>query len=561
MNDDDLRALLDRLRAEPHETEWLEFKATRLAPHELGEYISALANSACLASKPRGYLVFGVDDDSHDICGTSFRPRSEKAAGNQDLLIWLATQLQPNVDFEVREFPAKGKQVVLFGVGPAIDQPVRFRGRAFIRVGTSKTLLSNYPAKERAIWARRVDWSAQICKGATLSDLDPAAIQAARDQYRVKHPDRAADLQEWNDTVFLNKAKVTVRGAVTNAAIILLGREESAALISPAVAKISWVLRDEDGIEIDYQHFGPPFLLAVSRVQQRIRNLIVRALPSGSLFPAELTQYDDWVIREALHNCIAHQDYGLLGRINVVESPDRLALTNVGSFLPGSIEAVIEQDAPPEVYRNPFLADAMVNLNMIDTQGGGIKRMFLKQRARSFPMPDYDLSDPSRVAVTILGRILDEKYTRLLMERTDLNLGTVTLLDKVQKRAPVSREEHKRLKALRLVEGRYPNLIVSGRIAAAVGEKARYVRYRGLDDKYYLDLICELIRRHEPVDRREIDRLLVGKLPEVLSNKQKDHKIHNLLSRLSREGVIFNEGSRRSPRWRIARPTDRESNG
>ena len=142
-----------------------------------------------------------------------------------------------------------------------------------------------------------------------------------------------------------------------------------------------------------------------------------------------MTQYDTWVIREALHNCIAHQDYGLCGRIQVVETPDTLLLTNVGSFLPGNVETVIFQDAPLEIYRNTFLAAAMVNLNMIDTQGGGIKRMFQKQRNRFFPMPDYDLSQPERVSVKIGGRILDEHYARLLMSQTDLDLETIILLD------------------------------------------------------------------------------------------------------------------------------------
>lgn len=112
------------------------------------------------------------------------------------------------------------------------------------------------------------------------------------------------------------------------------------------------------------------------------------ALPSGTLFPQEITQYDPWVIREALHNAIAHQDYRRHGRIVVVEFPDRVLLTNVGDFLPGDVETVIRQDAPQALYRNPFLADAMVELNLIDTQGSGIKRMFETQRRRSFPLPE-----------------------------------------------------------------------------------------------------------------------------------------------------------------------------
>jgi ATP-dependent DNA helicase RecG len=318
--------------------------------------------------------------------------------------------------------------------------------------------------------------------------------------------------------------------------------------LAPGVARISWLLKNERNEDLDYEHFGPPFLLSVDKVLARIRNLTVRELPSGTLFPVELTQYDPWVIREALHNCIAHQDYGLRGRIQVVETPDALLLTNVGGFLPGRVETVIEQDAPLEIYRNPFLAEAMVNLNMIDTQGGGIKRMFIKQRERFFPMPDYDLSQAERVMVTLRGRIVDERYTRLLMARSGLGLATIMLLDKVQKGIRIAAEDGKQLRAAGLVEGRYPNLIVAGPVAAAAGEKAQHIRNRGFDSRYYRDMIVALVREHQPVSREDIDRLLLDKLPEVLNHDQKLSKIHNLISSLSGK-AIRNVGTKQAPQW------------
>jgi ATP-dependent DNA helicase RecG len=548
MNTADLIALLHRLLAEPRETEWLEFKANRHEPQVLGEYLSALANSACLMGKPRGYLAFGVEDGSHTVTGTTFDPLAEKGAGNQLLPHWLSLGLQPNVGFEIHSFAYHGQRVVLFEVHPAFDRPVKFYGKAYIRDGTSKTELAKYPEKERAIWNRRVDWSAQICEQARLDDLDPEALAKARREYVTKFPRYAEEQLSWDDATFLNKARLTIRGAITNASLVLLGRAESSALLAPAVARMSWLLKSARNEELDYEHFGPPFLLNVDKVLARIRNLTVRELPDGTLFPVELTQYDPWVIREALHNCIAHQDYGLRGRLQVVETPDSLLLTNVGGFLPGRVENVIEQDAPLEIYRNPFLAEAMVNLNMIDTQGGGIKRMYQKQRQRFFPMPDYDLSQPERVMVTLRGRILDERYTRLLMAQTDLDLGTIILLDKVQKGQRLSADEAKRVKTAKLVEGRYPNLIVAGPVAATTGLKAQHIRNRGFDSRYYRDMIVELVREHSPVSREDIDRLLLDKLPEVLSHDQKLSKIHNLISSLSGKS-IRNAGTRQVPQW------------
>ncbi len=254
--------------------------------------------------------------------------------------------------------------------------------------------------------------------------------------------------------------------------------------------------------------------------------------------------------REALHNCIAHQDYQLRGRIIVVEFPDRVILTNVGDFLPGDVETVIRQDAPQSIYRNTFLADAMVELNLIDTQGGGIKRMFETQRKRSFPLPDYDLiNEPGCVSVTLNGRILDERYTRLLMERTDLNLEQAMLLDRVQKGLSIEKNEHRTLKNASLVEGRYPNLTVTNVIAKATGKISEHILERGFDNRYYRDLILELIREHGPVSRKDIDKVLLEKLPDRLNLEQKRNKVHNLLQDLRLSAKIVNQGSRHRPAW------------
>ena len=134
-------ALIDRLRALPTETEWFEFKRNRHEPQALGEYLSALANAACLAGQPRGYLVFGIDDATHAVVGTRFDPYSTKGKGNQGLLPWLAAGLRPNTGFEPHVVAHPDGRVVLFEVGPANGEPVGFYGTPYIRVGASKTEL------------------------------------------------------------------------------------------------------------------------------------------------------------------------------------------------------------------------------------------------------------------------------------------------------------------------------------------------------------------------------------------------------------------------------------
>lgn len=555
MNGRDLVALVDRLRALPSETEWLELKHNNADPQAIGEYVSALANEACLRGESRGYLVFGVDDMTHAVVGTTFDPYTATARGNQHLLPWLGAQLDPNPGVEPWVVDHPSGRVVVLSVGPAQNRPVLFAGKAYARAGASKVELHRHPEKERALWTRGTDWSSEICDRATLDDLDPDAIAKAREQFRVKHPAQASEIEGWDTRTFLNKARLLRQGAVTHAAVVLLGRAEAATLLAPAVAKVSWILKDAENRELDYEHIGPPLLLAGNRLLRRIRNLTVRALPSGTLFPQEVTQYDPWVLREALHNAIAHQDYRRQARVTVVEHPDRVRVDNVGDFLPGSVAQVIAQDAPQLYYRNPFLADAMVELNLIDTQGGGIKRMFETQRRRSFPLPDYDLTTPGQVSVTVTGRILDERYTRLLMEQSQLTLLQVMLLDRVQKKQPISREDYQRLKASRLVEGRFPSLMVSAGIARATGEAGRHIRERGFDKKYYVDLVLALVREHGPVTRKDVDQLLLAKLPDRMNEKQKHGKVHNLLQELRRDGRIANVGSRTESQWVLAAPT------
>jgi ATP-dependent DNA helicase RecG len=343
---------------------------------------------------------------------------------------------------------------------------------------------------------------------------------------------------------------------LTRAAIVLLGRSESSTLLSPSVARITWLLRDEKGQEKDYYHFGTPFILAVQSAFSKIRNITYRYLPDATLFPNEITQYDPWVIREVLHNCIAHQDYSQGGHINIVEEPDSLLFTNLGDFLPGTVEEVIQRDAPPDLYRNRFLAEAMVNLNMIDTIGSGIRRMFTKQRERFFPLPDYDFTERSRVKVRILGRVIDERYTRMLIQKADLDLMDVVALDKVQKGKPITEEEFSSLKAKRLIEGRRPKLYVSAKIAAATETKAEYIRKRAFDKEHYLKMVQGYLEKFSTATRRDFEKLLLDKLSDSLSTDQKSNYISNLLQEMRLKGIIRPKGGKRGrgTQWELYKP-------
>ena len=221
--------------------------------------------------------------------------------------------------------------------------------------------------------------------------------------------------------------------------------------------------------------------------------------------------------------------------------------TNQGSFIPGSVEKVVTEDAPEEFYRNRFLATAMFNLKMVDTAGGGIKKIFNFQRVHYFPLPDYDLSE-DKVKVAISGAILDINYARLLARHKDLTLDEIIMLDKVQKRKTLTEAEEKHLKSKKFIEGRKPNYFIGINVAQKTGQKAAYSKNKAFDKTYYLDLIEKAIKEHKSLERKDIDELLWNKLPEWTDEKQKK-KINNLLSELRRRDNIENQGTYKMPKW------------
>lgn len=552
MNSDKLKKILNELRELPSETEWLEFKtATNSFDFkELGKYFSALSNEANLKGRDCGWLIFGIEDATKKIVGSKYRVDSKN--GLDSLKKEIADRTTNRITFKDIYELCLPERIIMFQIPAAPNGiPIAWNGHYYGRDGESLVAL-NINKLERIRNQTKPDWSAQICEEATIKDLEPNAILKARHEYKVKFPKLAEDIDKWDDITFLNKAKVTINGRITMTAIILLGRVESEHFISPSAAKISWILKDEHNIEKDYEHFGPPFLLNTDLCLTKIRNLKYRYLPDNTLFPIEITQYDSYVIREALHNCIAHQDYGLHSRIIVVEKPDELVFVNAGNFIPGSIEAVIKQDAPQSYYRNHFLATAMEKLNMIDTIGGGIKKMFLKQKERFFPLPTYELGKNDEVKVRISGKIIDENYTRLLLNESWLDLSEVILLDKVQKRMKLTKNEIFVLRKKKLIEGRHPNIFVVSKVAEVSGDKASYIKNRPFDHKYYKQLVVEFIREYGSATRKEIDGLLKNKLSDVLNAKQKKTKINNLLNQMAnKEHLIKNEGSDHNPKWVI----------
>lgn len=547
-NNEDIEKKLDELIASQFETEVTEFKEAKnsFSFDELGQYFSALSNEANLHNKNCAWLIFGIEDKKHIIVGTNYR-KSAKDLNN--LKEEIARQTSEHLSFiEIyeckRKDPAgKNQRILLFQIPPAPKGiPIAFKRMYYGRDGESLVGLSIEKIERIRSQSKSEDWSAKLITEASIEDLDSDAIQFARHVYIQKNPKLAEEVPTWDDQTFLNKAKLTINGKITNTAIVLLGKSESEHYISPATSKITWILKDKDGIEKDYEHFTCPLILSIQEVYKKIRNIKYRYIAEGNLFPDEVQQYDPYTIREALNNCIAHQDYTMGGKIILIEKEDgELIFSNSGDFIPSSIEDVIKSDAPENRYRNSFLANAMVNLNMIDTIGSGIKKLFNIQKDKFFPLPEYDLSD-HKVKVTITGKVLDSNYARKLAEDKTLSLFETMILDKVQKNKKLTNEEYKLLKSKNLIEGKRNNYFISSTIAEITNQKPDYMKLRGINDDYRKKIIIDYIKKFKTAKKADLEEILLEKLGDSMTDIQKKNKIKNILQKLRRDGVIEPHG-------------------
>ncbi len=543
-----LEAFLDRLIAR-WEDEVVEFKRAGdgFSTSEIGKYFSALSNEANLRDEEKAWLVFGVDDKSRAVVGTDYRPEAGRL---QSLKMQISEGTEPSITLrDIHELQTAMGRVLLMEI-PAAPQgmPISWKGHWYARAGESLTHLGMDKLDELRGQVGSADWTAQVVGEATLSDLDPTAIAKARESFAKKYANRFTSdvVAAWSDAVFLDRARLTQEGRITRATLLLLGKAESAYLLSPHPAQITWSLV---GPERAYLHFAPPFLLTTTELYQKIRNVPLRILPSDQLVPVEVAKYDRKIVLEALHNCVAHQDYTRNGRVVVTETLDRLIFESEGTFFEGLPADYVGGHKTPRRYRNPFLTQAMAELNMIDTMGYGIHEMHLGQARRYFPMPDYDLSEQQAVKLTLYGAVVDMAYSRLLIQKTNLPLSDILALDRVQKKLPIEDSIVKHLRHAKLIEGRKPHLYVSAAVASATASKADYIKTRGQDDEFYIKQIIDYLTQFGSASRQEIDKLLLSKISDALDSTQKQNKIGNLLTGMRLDGLIKNTGSRKVPQW------------
>lgn len=534
--------------------EWLSLKSniSGRKGEDLVSYVSALSNM------DGGCVVIGVQDKTLSVTGIA--DFADYTLENVIHRILGKTPGLPSLGFSVEVLQASDTGAAIWLVHVprhAPRQPVHAHDKAWQRDGDS--LVELRPDRLRGILTELIagqDWSAELVPHATLADLDPAAIAKAREKFSAKHQQErwAAGMAAWSTEEFLDKAKITLHGQITRTALLLLGTPQSVGLLPNSTAEITWKVPEERIAK----HFGPPFLLTTTEVGLHIRNPNIKLFPATELLAIELPRYDTKVILEGLHNCIAHQDYEQAGRIVVLETQGRLRMSNLGGFVDGSPEDYFTGERTPSVYRNPWLAVAMNNIGMIDKGGYGIGDMVRSQRKRYLPLPDFEGSTRAETSFNIYGQQIDENYSRMLIERSDLPLEQVVWLDRVQKKHRIADEQAQVLRKAKLIEGRKPNFFVSAYVAKATKTENQYVLNKGFSDDHCKAVIVKRLRLG-PATGDELQRLVYDLLPAVLDAKEKNTKITNLRTALRIRGLdgVFIEVSPSGPArgagalWRI----------
>ena len=536
------------LREFPQENaccEWKEMKNLKNSfagdeKDDLISYVSAIANME------GGHLVIGVQDKTLEIVGTDL----SKFNLNFQSAVWKLLEHCINLSSEGLSIDDTYKTVWIVHIPKHLPRrPVYAHKKAWQRVEDSLVEMTQERLAailEEPIFEAK-DWSAEIVPNATLADLDELAVAKARVMFKKVHASKipTEEIDTWTVEELLCNSGIMIDGKLTRAAIILLGKTVSVFKLRPAVVEVTWTLRDGRQEVVDYEHFTVPFILTVDQILSKIRNLTMRELPGGTLFPETMKQYDDYTIREALHNAIAHQDYTLQQRINFVENPDFLYYANGGSFIPGTLQKALATKGPQRHFRNECLCRAMVNFNMIDTVSRGIKKMFNEQWRRHFPMPDYEIDALNKeVGVKIYGNTINEKYTKLLKENNTLTLEDCILLDAVQKGHRISEDHVLALLGRGLLEGDVLEYSISLDIAKKTKQLSDYTRNRGLDKAKLQQMILQYLQNAGLVGakRDAIFEYLKDVLPKTKTQEQQERMVGNILSEMKGAGTIIPKG-------------------
>lgn len=403
--------LIDELKRQPSETEWVEFKLNHQTPERIGEYISALANSACLHQIDEAYLVFGIENGTHKVKGTTFEPRKTKGKGAEDLEPWLYRNLKPSIDFKIQEVAHPDGRLVIFFIQPAFSGPVKFLEKSWIRIGSSKKSLSEFPEKEAIIWDRRTPFETKIAK----EDVVESKIIELLDFDQYFHLTKEARpktqegiIEKLLQEKFLIKKKGKLH--ISNLGAILLARnlDDFPKLKNKSVRIITYKGTNRlDAIKDITQHEG--YAIGFETI---LLSYIQSQIPEPEIIEGGLRKvssiYPPKSIREFVANILVHQDFLITGSTPLIEIfQDRIEISNPGRALIPTDRFI---DHPPK-SRNEKLSDTLRRMKICEKRGSGVDRAILAIEISQLPAPNIENRDDG-VRVTIYSQKELKKLTK-----------------------------------------------------------------------------------------------------------------------------------------------------
>jgi predicted HTH transcriptional regulator len=395
-----LQNLVREIIALPKETEWVEFKHNKADPSEVGEYVSALSNAAVLCGKPCAYVLWGIDDKTRTVVGTTFRP-SQVKVGNEELENWLLTQLDPRVDVRIHQGIVDGKTVVLFEIQSATNRPVRFRGTEYIRIGSYKKKLHDHPERERELWRvfDRMPFEKGVARENASSDEVLSFIDYPNYFRLMEQP-----LPDNRDGILsrLIAEKIIIPGNsgaynISNCGAVLFARnlKEFDRLSRKSLRVI--IYRGDSRVETVKEQTGARgYAVGFAGAIAYINDQLPQNEQIEQALRREVRMYPEIAVRELVANALIHQDFNVTGSGPMVEIfSDRMEISNPGFPLVDTLRFI---DEPPR-SRNENLASLMRRMKICEERGSGIDKVIFTVEVFQLPAPDFRVAGNSTVAV------------------------------------------------------------------------------------------------------------------------------------------------------------------
>ncbi len=538
---------LNQLLLIPHEGKNLEFKEAknRYDFEKLVKYCVALANEG------GGEFILGITDKvPRKIVGTkAFRNLGSTTSKLIDLL---------HIRIDVEEINRPNGRIIIFQIpSRSVGMPISYKGAYWMRKGEELAPMTPDMLK-RIFDESGPDFSAEICLGANINDLDPRGIQRFKELWRKKSHNEALDTLS-NDQL-LSDAELLIDGGVTNAALILLGTRQALGRYFAQSEIIFEYRANETSIPSQQRiEYRQGFFL----IQNDLWNAInlrneIQSYRDG-LFVWDIPTFNEGVVREAVLNAICHRDYRLAGSVFIRQFPRKLEIESPGGFPPGiTPENILWKQFP----RNRRIAETLGKCGLVERAGQGADLMFEECIKESKPKPDFSGTDDYQVLLTLKCEVQDPRFLNFLEQisaEKQVSFSTLDLLvlDSVHKEQTIPNALKNRLASLRergiievLGHGRGTRYILTRRFYNFLGKGGVYTRKRGLDRDTNRALLLKHIQENKGVGCQ------LKELMQVLPHNSRN-QIQNLLRDLKSEGKIQHIGQTKAARWYPSSITDK----